>query len=138
MSLYKRFKTNKTSEVDGAWVEVECGDEINPKFKLARMIRRNKRYAKLMDLKMRPYKKALEHDVLPESIAEKALRESFVETILLDWRDVKDEDGNEIVFSKDTATKLLNDLPDLFDLLQEHARDMSLFKESELEAESKN
>lgn len=140
VSLYKQFGTNKEAEVKGVWVEIggfEEGDK-NPAFKLARMGKSNKKYTKELERAMKPHRKAMQLDLLNENVAEKVMMETFVKTVLLDWRNVKNEKDKTEKFSFDNAIKLFKDLPDLYAVLLEQSSEASLFREIELEGDSKN
>lgn len=138
MSLYKQFETNKEAELDGIWVEIGDGEEAPAAFKIARMSKSNKRYTKAIEKATRPHKKAIELDILNENLAEKLMKDVFVSTVLLNWRNVKNREGNVMEFNKENALQLFKDLPDLYNLLEEQAKTASLFREAELEGNSKN
>ena len=77
-------------------------------------------------------------DSLPKKAADELAIGIFIDTILLDWKNVTDRTGTEIVFSKEAARKLLNDLPNLFIVLQAEANKMSNYTKASLDAAAKN
>lgn len=139
MSLYTQFKTNAAKEVEG--VEIQYGpneDGTIPTFVISRMGKSNKRYTKALEAATRPYRRQIELGTMNNDTAESLFLGVFVDTVLKGWRNVKDETGNEIPFGKETAIKVLSDLPELYDDLQEKAKSASLFREEALEDEAKN
>lgn len=139
MSIFKQFGTDKKLEQDGVLVEYPANEDGSiPSFRLARMCRSNKRYMKAVEAATRPHKRAIELGTIKPETAEEVFLDVFVGTILLGWDNIQDNTWLEIPFSKEAAKNLLKELPDLYDDLQEKAKNMSLFLESEMEQEAKN
>lgn len=139
MSLYSQFATDQKAEQEGVWVEYSAEAEgLIPGFKIARMTRANKRYAKALERATRPHRRAMKIETFSNEAAEKLVMEVFCETVLLDWRNVQTRDGTPIPFNKSNAVDLFTDLPELYDDLSEHAKNATLFRETELEEDSKN
>ncbi len=141
MSLFKQFKTNSDKETNG--VEIEFPEAQNedgtiPIFILSRMGRSNKRYSKALEASTRPYRRQVELGTLKNEIAEGLFVNVFCDTVLKGWKNVQDENGVEIPYSKEAAVKLMNDLPDVYDRLQEEAKLAANFRDFSLEDESKN
>jgi hypothetical protein len=139
MSIFKQFGTDKKLEQDGVLVEYPANEDGSiPSFKLARMCRSNKRYMKAVEAATRPHKRAIELGTIKPETAEEVFLDVFVGTILLGWDNITGLDGKAILFNKENAKDLMKKLPDLYDDLQEKAKNMSLFLESEMEQEAKN
>lgn len=138
MSLYSQFATNQSKEVDGVMVEYgPNSDSTVPTFKLSRMGKSNKRYAKALDAATKPYRRQLELGTMDQAISERVFMEVFVTTVLLGWNDVEMDDS-KAAFNKANAIKLFTDLPELYDDLQEKAKSAALFRDEALEIEAKN
>lgn len=139
MSLYSQFATDKTAEVDGVWVEYGANEDGSiPGFKISRMSKANKKYTKALERATRPHRRAIELETMNNDLAERLFMEVFVDTVLLDWRGIKDRDGNELECNKANAMKLFEDLTELYDDLQEKAKKASLFRDETLEEEAGN
>lgn len=139
MSLYNQFATNKEAEVEG--VEVQYGanaDGSIPSFRISRMSKVNKKYTKALERATRPHRRAIELETMNNDLAERLFMGVFVDTVLLGWNNVQDRDGNNIAFNRENALKLFEDLPELYDDLQEKAKKASLFREESLEGEAGN
>lgn len=139
MSLYSQFATNKEAEVDGVWVEYGANEDGTiPAFKISRMSKANKKYTKALEKATRPHRRAIELETMNNDLAERLFMEVFVDTVLLEWKNIRNRDGEEVTLSKDSAMKLFGELPELYDDLQEKAKKASLFREETLEEEAGN
>lgn len=147
MSLRKTFKTDKTAEVEGVWMDVAVNDHNGKpvRIKLARMSQTNKRYTKALNTATRPHQSAIQNDALDNDLAKKMLQEVFAETVLLDWENLPksdltgdDADTELLPFSKDNAMALFTEMPDLYDDWESRANKASAFRETEQEKGAKN
>lgn len=139
MSLYNDYGTNKDSEKKGVWFEYGPNEDGTvPAFKLSRMGKGNKKYAKLIESRMKPHRQALKLGALSPELANEILMGVFIDSVLVDSRNIQDKEGNVVKLDKAAATKLFKDLPDLFDDLQSKAEDMTSFRDEEVEEDAKN
>jgi hypothetical protein len=134
MSIYEMYGTDKEKEENGIWIHY--GKDIS--FKVARASKVNAKYGKALERLMKPYQKQIRLNTLSDDVASNVMIEAFCEGILLDWKGVTNKEGEEMKYSKENAIKLMNDLPDLFEDLQEQSNSMTLFKEEELQENAKN
>ncbi len=130
-SVYDLFETETDAEVGGTWIDIGPS-----KFKLARAGGANENFMKTAAKRLKPFQSAI--DSLPRKAADELARGIFIDTVLLDWKDVTDRSGKVIPYSREAATKLFTDLPNLFIALQNEANKMSNFTKSNLEAAAKN
>ena len=139
MSIFKLYQTSKSLETEGVWIEYpENKDGTIPAFKLARMSRNNKNYLKTVEEKTRPYKRQIELNAIKPSQADEMMLDIFTSAILIDWRNIKKTNGEGIVYSKDEAKDLMKMLPDLYEDLQEKAKEIQFFIDATMENDSKN
>lgn len=139
MSLYKNFKSDADLEKNGVVIAYGMNSKGKPiEFTIARAGGANVRYAKVLDHKIKPYRRMMQNGTLPDDTAMQVIKETFVETILLGWEGVENEDDQPMEFSKENAMQLFNDLPDLFRDLKEQAESAALFRASLLDEEAKN
>lgn len=146
MGLYSTFKTNSDLERQGRWfdiVSVKNADGTHPGFKMARMHKNNPEYLAAIEKVSKDLRQAIELDVLTEEAASPVMRRVFIETILLDWRNVfvpdpaNDRQEIEIRYSKEEADKLMSELSDLYMLLVEEAKKLGNFRDAEVSAVAK-
>jgi len=120
MSLYDLYETDLVKEVEGFWHKVTKAISI----KMARAGGANLAFTKAMEEKTREHRKrggALEGDKVDVELVTEILKEAFVETIILDWKGVKDKSGKKVAFSVAAAKTLVADLPDLYSELRDAA-----------------
>ena len=112
-------------------------DGSEPGFKMARMHKNNPAYQAAVDKIAKDLRQAIELDTLTEDIAGPVMKGVFVESVLLDWRNVQEKDGTPIPYSKEAAEKLFDELPDLYMLLVDEAKKLGNFRTKEIEEVSK-
>lgn len=132
-STYKMFKTDQALESGG--VTINYGDFS---ITIARAGGSNKAYQRALEKKTRPFRRAIQSDTFTNDQAMAVLREVYVETVILGWDGVTDENDNPIPFTKENCLKLFTDLPDLFSDLMQQASNITLFREDVREEDSKN
>lgn len=139
--LFKQYKTDSIKETEG--VEIEFPEAQNddgsvPTFLISRMGKSNRAYSKALEAATRPYRRQVELGTMKNEVAEALFLNVFCDTVLKGWRNVMDEKGKAIGFSKDTAVELMTALPDVYERLQEEAKLAANFRESVLDDEAKN
>lgn len=138
--LYSTFKANTDLERQGRWFDlssVKNKDGTVPGFKMARMHKNNPEYLAAVERVAKDLRQAVDLDIMTEEIASPIMRGVFIDTILVDWRNVQDDEGNVIECTSANADKLMNDLPDLYLLLAEEARKLGNFRDNEVKAVAK-
>lgn len=131
-SIYDLFKTDALLEEKGVWVDYgQYG-----KFLLARAGGANSKYSKVLEHKTQPYRHNIKN--VSNDILEGVLFDTFIETLLLDWQGIYDEDGKTIPFNQENAKKLLSELNNLYLNLREQAGDLALYRSKLLEEDAKN
>lgn len=135
MGLFKTFQTNGVAERSGKWFEVGEPNEdgTKPKFLLARMASTNPAYQAALERVAKETRSEMELDILTEDRAGPIMRRVFVDTILLGWQNVQEEDGTVLEYNKDTALSLLEQLPDLYLVLRTEASRLANYRAVELE-----
>lgn len=141
MSLYKQYATDSTAEIEG--VEIKMYDAENedgtiPTFVVSRMGKANKAYSKAMEAATRPHRRQIELGTLSNEKAEEMFMDVFASTVVKGWSNVYDRFGDLLPYSTQAARKLFTELPELYERLQEEARNVANFRESAREEEAKN
>lgn len=130
MSLYKQFKTDESLEKEGVWIEYGETDKGDPiRIKIARAGGQNKAFAKVLERRTRPHRRALQNGTMDPQLAEDIFRETFAETVVLDWENVDGPDGELMEFNKDNILQVFRDLPDLYADLKQQASSAAIFRE---------
>lgn len=147
MGLRKTYKTDKTLEVEGVWLEVSVNDhnEEPIRIRIARMSSTNKRYTKAMDAAAKPHQSAIQNNALDNEIARRMLQKVFIDTILLDWENLPKSEltgGNDdkelLEFTRENVEALFAELPELYDDWEKRAQSAAAFREAEKDGASGN
>lgn len=130
MSLYDTFATDKALERDGIVLAYGANSKNEPiEIRIARAGGANTRFAKVLERKLEPHRRALQAGRLDPKKAEELMIEAYAEAVVLGWTGVEDRDGNAMEFSKDNVVKLFTDLPELFKDIQNQSQQISLFRD---------
>lgn len=124
-----RFTTDSTLELNGVWVDIGEG----AKLLVARV--GNPRYRERLRALMKPYKRQIRTDTLPEDLSEDMVLRAFSETILLGWEGLEDDNGAAVPYSREKAYELLRDLRDFRAMVAEIAQEQEAYRAVEAEAE---
>lgn len=143
-SPYAVFETDKELETKGRWVDFGVAGE----YLIARAGGANQKYRRLLTARMKkikgmkgPMGGLTDPDELAvqlgEDRAQEIMVETFVDAILLDWKEVNARNGQPLEFNRDNAIKLMTDLPKLFEELQKMALNFAVFRRYEVERDVK-
>ena len=139
MSLYSQFETNRAVEKDGIVLEYGMNSKKKPiEICIARAGGANEYYSKLLETRIKPYRRQIQNETLDNAVAEKITKEVYAQAIVLGWTGVEDRDGNDMEFNQKNCIKLFDDLPDLWSDIQSQSVRASLFRAEVREADAKN
>lgn len=139
MGLYDLFKMDENIEKTG--IVLEYGFDKNSKpirIRVARAGGSNTRFDKLLEQRLKPYRRQIQTDTMDRALLEDIMMNVFAETVILGWENVDDKDGNVIPFSKENCIKLFKDLPDLYRDIQEQSTKVALYRAEIKDIESGN
>jgi hypothetical protein len=80
----------------------------------------------------RPLRKQIQIDVLEDNAYDELNKKAYFRAVVIGWENVNDADGNYITFSEANFVKLMTDLPDLWDALQDACTRLSNFRAEEI------
>lgn len=139
MNLYNTFETDKSLERDGIVLDYGFNSKNEPiQIRIARAGGANAKFAKVLENKMKPYKRAIANDTMDNKVAEKLLVEAYADAVVISWNGVEDREGTALDFTRDNVVKVLTDLPDLFMDIQSQSQKSALFRAELREAEQGN
>jgi len=131
VDLKKDFGTDKDKEIEGVWFDSEF--EGDTKCLIARV--NNPNYMKVFNRLSKPHRRALRKQTISEEISEVIMLKTMAETILLDWKNLKEGDV-EVPYTKENAYRVLKEYRDFRDIVADLANDIEGFRiEMEEEAE---
>ncbi len=125
-NLNSHYETKKELELEGSWYKSLAGSS----FKIKRMGGRNQK--KVDESRSKHFMSVIDQiqkNELPEDDQEKLFIKVFVESVLVDWKDVFDADGKDVEYDAELAEIVFFDCPDLFDELIAFANSRDNFKE---------
>jgi len=123
MGVYDTFGTEEKFEQDGIWLEY--GDS---KFLVARAGGSNEKYKKLFLKKTKPHRVAIQNEILTDEVGERLLVELYADAVILDWQNVTDREGTNLLFNRENVIQVLTDLPFLFSKIREECEKVSNFQ----------
>jgi len=134
MANIERVKTDLQKEDKGVWIDFELGIRL----KIARA--RNSAYRELMRQLTEPYLKDIREGELELNILEDLLRQVRAKTILLDWENIEDKNGDPIEYSSEQALAFFNDpeLRDFYTFVVMASENMENFKKKLIKDAEKN
>lgn len=133
MRTADRLKTDPQLEKDGVWLDY--GDYA---FRVARPGGSNKLYLRTLENKIRPLRRAIANDAVPNERIDQILQDVYLETVILDWKYVEDDKGQQIPFSVDAVREFFKEVPDAWINVREDAQKASLFRKYLQEESAKN
>ncbi len=143
MSMYSQFKTDTKMETNG--IVIDYGDF---RVTIARAGGANKKYAKLLETKTQPYRRAIQTETMDNELAIDVLRQVYSEAVVLNWETKCDDkfkkgieapNGGDLLAAKPVnIVATFKALPDLFSDIQAQANKVALFREQVLEEDAGN
>jgi len=139
MSIFKTFKTDAKLETEGILIQYgENSKGAMEAFRIARAGGGNQRFEKTLTQRTKPYRRQIQTDAMDAKVSKRIFMEVFVDTVLLGWENIEDENGNPLAFNRDNALDLFTKLPDLFVDLAAQAGTQALFRAEVNEADAGN
>lgn len=125
MSLYKRFETSKKLATEGAPLHFPKNDNGTvPTLFIARAHSSNQLHAAAVkDVYTPEVIKGLEN--MPDDDVAQMTIEVFLRGSLMGWENIEDRDGAPLEFSKENARQFFTDLPEVFEIAQRFATNLS-------------
>lgn len=84
---------------------------------------------------MRPHVRDVRRGSIEPAVVEEVTIRAAAQTLLLDWRNIEDDDGNDLSYSSDKAYEIMSDpaYREVYEFVMECARDIGRFREEDLE-----
>lgn len=117
------FKTDSAKETAGVWFPVGAGLEV-----LVARMRNAKHRERLREL-MRPHLQRVRRGQMDLALVEKLNTQAMGETVLLDWKNLQDDDDKPIPYSKEKAVEILGKVLEFADMVSEFASDIENYRE---------
>jgi hypothetical protein len=122
------YQTDKELESQiGIWLKFP-GDR---KIHVLRAGGSNTKFIRIFNNKIKPHERQMKRGTLDPDLSNDIIIDAYLEAVVLGWSGFKDEEGNEIPYSKEAARELFKALPELFNDVVNYASDLALFQEEE-------
>jgi len=147
MSLFKQFKTDSKVEREGILLDYGPNKDLpvdaegkHPimMIRIARAGGSNDAYNKRIEALSKKHRRKIQNDAMEISELREMTMHAVADTVILGWENVTDAEGKLLPFSRDNALKLFQELPDLFNDIQEQAAKATLFRAHLREEDLKN
>lgn len=135
LSIFALCETDSDASENGKWFDDLFQPDSGVSVKLRRFS--SKKSVNYRSRLLQKYKRHNNKGEYPPEIEERMLIEQMVECIIVDWKGILDNDGKEIVYSKDKALVLCKMLDFRAPLIQ-LAVDMDSFRAEERKELEKN
>ena len=134
MANINRIKTDCEKEANGVWVDFSLGIRL----KIARA--RNPAYRELMNKLVEPNRQDIRDDEVDAEVLLEILKEVRSKTILLDWENIDDAEGNPIPYSSGKALEFFKDpeLKDFYTFVFVTSENMENYKKDLVKGSEKN
>ncbi len=130
MNMYSAFGTSQDLEVNGVTLDFGVC-----KFKVRRSGGGNRAFQVSLSSKLRPHRRAVEAGTMDESVAQRIYMDVFFETVVISWENVTDRNGSVLPYNRENFTRVMTDLPDLWEALRRECDNMRNFQMEQAEAE---
>lgn len=119
------FKNDESLEKEGVWFTIKEG--------IGFLVRRvggsnSKKMEAALARYFKPYAYQIQNGTLDEKKERQIVTRVFVEACVVDWKGIE-IDGKIAPFSVETAIEFFMNMPELFDAVQQYARDSKNYRE---------
>jgi hypothetical protein len=122
------YVTDRDAELEGVWLQFPEGRKL--------LIRRaggaNKRYQRVAQTAIKPYRRALDRGTLDPEDSDRVMREVYSKTIVADWDGIKDGEGHDVECTPSNIVAFFNAFPEIFADVMDYATELSTFAEQEI------
>lgn len=134
MANIESIKTSIDKENDGVWVDFSMGIQL----KIARA--RNPKYQELLRTLIDPKRVEIREDKISIEGFNDILFQVRAKTVLLDWKNIEDNDGKAILYSPEKALEFLKnpELKDFHTFVVAISENADQYKKDLIEASEKN
>lgn len=134
MAKLSSLRIDAGKDLEGVWTSYAVGIEL----KIARL--GNPNYRAYMRKIGRPHKAQLRHGLMDDDKLEMLSKEALAHTVLLDWRNVEDDNGTPIQYTPERGLELFEDpeYADLYSFVVDFANTAENYRNQEMQEAVKN
>ncbi len=128
------FQTDKSKEKEGIELDFLNGLVVT----VRRAGGSNQKFHNVTRREMKKYQHAINAGTLSTEQDRAIMVVVYVDSVIIGWEGLTDDDGKEIPFERNQAIEVLTENPDFFDAIKDQCEDMENFKSAELKEAAKN
>ena len=134
MAKLMAIRTDNEKELNGVWIPYELGIQV----KIARA--GNTKYQAYLQELCAPYRTSIRQTIQDAEILQEVTRKATAKCILLDWKNIEDEEGNPLSYSPEKALELFSDpeLKDFYEFILTVSQGKEEFRKEVIEDSEKN
>lgn len=121
-----KYDADLSSTEDGVWTEFD-----GAKFKIAHMS--NMKFQRALARQQQPHRRKLESGTLDPKLNRDIVARAMSEGILLDWKNVKNSDGQDVDYTSDRGFIALQKNVEFREYVSEFAMNLQNFKQDEVQ-----
>lgn len=142
MGLYSQFQTNEDLEKSGVVIDYGSFRVL-----IARAGGGNTDFMRVLAAKTKPHRRAIQTETMDPNLAQSIEKEVYAETVVRNWETLVDGEwvqgiespnGGLLDVTKENIQETFENLPDLFYDLKDQANKVAIFRQAEMEADTKN
>lgn len=133
MNIYERYELDQRRLEEGTPIDLGDGAKIWMSFADTS----NVRYHAAIDRHTRPHRKQLQQESLPPDVMQGVMRKVYAEMVVR-WEGVTDREGAPIPCNRENAERLFEELPVVFNMVQDHAQRLASYLAHREEEDVKN
>ncbi len=137
-NLYTTYGSEPELEAVGVVIDYELVNKETFSIKIKRAGARNQEWKVAYNEIMKPHAQAIADGKMSEEENKKLLAEIWASTVVVGWSNLRDGEGNEVKFTKETCYELFCAFPDLLNEVIADSHMRSNFQHEEMEATAKN
>ena len=124
--MFNIQSTTSGKEADGVWSKFKGSEFL---LASSNSVRFQRTFGRLQ----RPYAKQIERKTLDPAVQLDLLAEALSKTVVLDWKNVVDTDGNQVPYSQEVALSALKGNSEFRAFVIDTASDIGTFTEEDVE-----
>ena len=117
------------AEQNGIWLSYPEGRQ----FLIARAGGANRHFKREISKAMRPYRKKIDQGRMNPEETDRILHDVYARTVLLNWKNIKNAEGQEVPYDPDSGVEFFKAFPEIFNELVDRATEAATFLEEDVQ-----
>ena len=128
--LAEMFTSSTKLSQEGIWIDVDLGGGgPQPGFLIGRMGSTNPKWSDMASQSYRQHSQKIEGGFMSATESRQRAISVFCHTVLFDWRNIDDKDGNPILYTPEQGIHMMTKMDRLYDYLLAESQKDANFRE---------